>query len=651
MLKFLRKYQLILLAVGGSLLMVAFLLQPVLNQITPDQNKRAVAMIDGQKITLGEQILANNELDVLRGFLPDLPFVLGLAGSEDETAHWILLKHEAERLGVMGVQQDGADWIQEIAFTLAQRQLQQFRQSGQQVTPEQAAQFPGQVLQELERRQLSLMRNRRVDKASFNRVLSTARGVVRLQRLYDGSVQLSRQRAIDVFVNGGTAVLTDQLVLGPELLEGEVAEPTEAEIAAHFEKYKSTLPGNLDTDEGGNVYGFGYRLSPRVKLEWLTLDRLRVAEVVKADPVAVRRRWQRDNPDGGDFATDRAGIEITLRDEKVTQIMTDADEVIRGEILSQTRGFEKEGIYRVLPDDWAGVDYEKIAEKVVAAIQEREGIRIPLPTVIRRTDSWQTGSEISLLPGIGASAYRVGNQTIRPFELPALVRGMSRDARLPVQIGMPIIDPPSSDGNKSRFYVTVLDARKESPPDSVDEISDRVASDLKSLRAFDLHESQLNAYREAAVAGGLGATASLFEDTGGTASVRVRDNIFVTRDRLAQTQYISTPDMRADVEEFRTAVLDAASDLDPLAEPDSLSGEDSIVAVSLPGSRSVALARISAKRPPSAEEFRRYQLRAVQEEVQDMITQAEAGDNPLAFAAMAERLGYKALGGSGDKDS
>ena len=126
-----------------------------------------------------------------------------------------------------------------------------------------------------------------------NRVLSKARGVMRLRRLYRSAPSLSRQRAVEAFLEGSTAILTDQLVLGPELLEGEVAEPTDDEVAAFFAEYRDNPEGNTDESAGGNAFGFGYLLPARVKLEWLALERSRIAEVVVPDPVAVRRRWQR----------------------------------------------------------------------------------------------------------------------------------------------------------------------------------------------------------------------------------------------------------------------------------------------------------------------------------------------------------------------
>lgn len=649
MLKFLRKYQLILLAVGGSLLMVVFLLQPVLQQLTPDPRKRTIATIGDQKITMGDQIRANTELDLLDRFYADLAPLMGLADEEDRTAHWILLKHEADRLGVMGVQRDGADWIEELALVVTQREIQRRQQFGQPVSPEDAEEISRIVYEGLlQRRQAFVERSRGLTPAQFDTVLSQARGVMRLRQLYSSGPQLTRDRAAATFVENGTGVLTDQIVIGPEAVLDQVGEPTEDEIQAFFDRYKDTLPGNTDEAEGGNPYGFGFTLPPRLKLEWLALERSSIADVVQADPVAVRRRWQRENPDGGDFDADRGAIEQAIRDETVERILTDADEMVRGEILNQIRELEKEGIYRVVPAGWLSPDLEAIAGDVVESIQERHGVRIARPTVSRRSAAWQMPSDLFGLPGVGQAAFQVGNQRAVVYQLPEMVRGIGEDARIAVQPKVPIIDPPATGADGSRYYITVLEARGESPPDDSSEIRDRIVENIKQQRAFELLSAQVDAYREAAVAGGLAAVGVLARSADGQEPMIATD-IFVLNDTIVPAT-ASRPNPAGNRPAFREAVMERAKDLDPLAEPDSFSGPDSIVVTALPGSRSVVVAKIRAKRPPTLAEFQRLQTGVVVREVRGLISEAEAGEDPLSFAALVDRLGYESVGGVSEDD-
>ena len=57
-LKFFRKYNKFILAGGGTLLMIAFLIQPFMNQFGPNPANAAIGFIDGQKITRSDVLAA-----------------------------------------------------------------------------------------------------------------------------------------------------------------------------------------------------------------------------------------------------------------------------------------------------------------------------------------------------------------------------------------------------------------------------------------------------------------------------------------------------------------------------------------------------------------------------------------------------------------
>lgn len=638
MLKFIRKYQLIVLAVGGSLLMVVFLLQPVLQQLTPDPNKQVVATVGGPKgakITMRDQVRANIELDMLERFLPDIFTLLGIE-YENKTAHWLLLKHEAERVGVMGVQQDGTDWIPELAFGIVLVQAQLMRQMGQNVTADEMNEALIMTTENLQLRRSTLIRNTPgLTDQAFSEILSKARGVARLRRLYSSAPRLSEPQALRALERLGVRILTDQVVLGPELVLDEIPEPTDSELAAHLERFRNYRPGDTE----GSEFGFGYLLPSRVKLEWLTLDPMRIAEVVEADPVQVRRRWQTDHA-STPFEEARSEIARAIREEKVSQILNEADETIRGEILSMLRGVEREGIYRAIPADWTPPDLEQIAQDVVASVSERHGVRIPLPAVVRRTDSWLTPAQIQQLPGVGRAFYRVGNRTVPVATIPSMVRGVGEDRSVAVQTGVPIIDPVAEGAGRTRYYITVLAARGESPPDSVDEIRETLVRDLKNYRAFQLLAERADEFADIARAGGIPAVADLFRSDDGQSRVLVRENILVSRDGLAPATMQSFQDSRANVDRFRLAVLEIGRELDPIAPPDSLPLFESIVAVPLPSTRVVGVARVRAKIPPTLEEFRRFEQGLVAQEASRMIDEGETEGGPLDFDRLAARLGF-----------
>src|SRR5690606_32878880 len=99
MLKFLRKYSKWILVVGGSLLMVAFLLPQALTQFAGDPGSQTYMRIDGRKITGHRARLAFQEYAAL-DMLPTggqgrggLEIALGIETPD----HWLLLTDLAER--------------------------------------------------------------------------------------------------------------------------------------------------------------------------------------------------------------------------------------------------------------------------------------------------------------------------------------------------------------------------------------------------------------------------------------------------------------------------------------------------------------------------------------------------------------------------
>ncbi|MBZ0171288.1 MAG: hypothetical protein K8E66_02815, partial [Phycisphaerales bacterium] len=221
---------------------------------------------------------------------------------------------------------------------------------------------------------------------------------------------------------------------------------------------------------------------------------------------------------------------------------------------------------------------------------------------------------------------------------------------VPVQIGLPVIEPVAEGADGTKFYITVLDARNESPPDGVDDIRDQLVRDVKSLAAFSTLSERLGEYRAIAVAGGLIGVTDLFRVDEENSPVRVRENIFVMRDGLTPASFTSFQDPRANDAVFRDAVFAAAEGLDPLAEPDSTPAESAIVAVPLPASRAVALGRVRAVAPPTIEDFRRFEAGLVAQETRRLISEAQGESHPLRFERMADRLGYVIVGKGGKGD-
>ncbi|MEM7756120.1 MAG: hypothetical protein AAF297_10855 [Planctomycetota bacterium] len=646
MLKFLRKYQLIILAIGGSLLMVVFLLEPILSRLQPNPaNKEVAELNDGSSVTRGDRDRARATVQALGDFLPWLPGALGL-DADHPGDHFLLLAHAADKAGLIGEDGDGAGWTPELASIQLQFEIQALRQQGRFLSPEEQQRLPEQVTAFIDQQRNAVAARNRIPPVEFDRMLARARGILRYRNLYITAPRLSDRRLVSAAQEQGAAAIVDAVVFTPRLIARTIEDPTDVQLQEHFDRYAAVRPGNTED----NPFGLGYRLPDRVKLEYLRLNPEEFEGVVEVDRIELRKRWQRSNPTGTDaeFAAARGRLEDDLRAEQADELMEEADQIVRGELLRLIRPLETEGPYAVVPDTWpaAGPDYESIAQLVVRQIEERLGVRIPTPTVVRRDDAWLPANDLSRLPGLGSAEFRVGSQAIPAPLLPQYVREINESEALRAQVGVPILDPFATDARGNHYYITVLGARAESAPDSLDEVRDQVLQNTRSVLAYERLVELGEPARVFAAEGGLEAAARFIADEAGlSADVALPE---VARDLIVFDGGVSPTlpgeqspqELRTDA--FTDPVLDLARTLDPFAQLDTADAFDTTLAVNIPRIPGLVLTRVRAVRPITEESFRASGERLVNEILQGETAEftTDAQVSPFSLDNLIARLGY-----------
>ncbi|CAN0589929.1 unnamed protein product, partial [Laminaria digitata] len=123
-----------------------------------------------------------------------------------------------------------------------------------------------------------------------------------------------------------------------------------------------------------------------------------------------------------------------------------------------------------------------------------EQFHVSLPTleVTLIGDRWLNQFELSRLPGIGSSIYRIGSRQIPLYSLTQFFElEEPNKTGLDVQPLLPIVDHAAEDQAGNRYYAMVLDVRKAGPADSVEDAgSEQVLNDYKSLKAFELFKAR-----------------------------------------------------------------------------------------------------------------------------------------------------------------
>lgn len=667
--KWLKRNKKWLMVVGGSFLMVAFLLPQTINQLAGDPNKLVYATLDGSKVRGLEYHLYQKQYEALKAF----PFTnaafknLGV----EQFEHYMLLTKQAERLGVIGGRADAQGFLDDIApGSGAQEASNQDMNSGDtarlqrafkamQGDPE-ARQYYVKYAKETFVPGLSRAAAGKagLTEEQWDHTLASFVGMLRMVEGYLQSARVSDRRALQQARKLAEAATIDYAIVSSDRLADKVPAPTDAEMTAHYEKYKGVEPGTGE-------HGIGYRMGDRVRVEWVQINKARVAEAIRLNDAHVRERWNQSNKGGtqAQFDAAKPEFEKTLRRQYADDLLRIADGRFREIAAEANRKFQLEGRWRVVPPNWreSTMTLESLAKAVEAAVKtetaapdDRERWQSPVDitgaAVVFAESALQAETDLRKLDGIGSSSLQRGNERT-PFALLALaVRDLKPDTAFPLQIGViPVFDRSLSDNDGNLYYCRLTAARPAGEPEGLGEVRGRVFSDLKKLAAYEMLKADLNPAVEAASTSGLDGVVSRYPVATAldpnmslpTLPVEIRRGARVTRDRF---QFQSDNDA-LNIAEFRDAVITKAQTLDTRTLASSLPGPMRTLGVALPKYMSVVVARIEFSEPVTREFLRQSDPgisgRVISEEmpVRDGKTPLLA-NSPYSFEELRKRLVY-----------
>jgi hypothetical protein len=626
MLKVIRKHNKWLMVGFGILLMIAWSSGPALERLGRMAGNRVVATLDGQKVRAVDHQLAAQEVMALERFAPSLLRALGMRPSD--STHWLLLVHEARLAGMVGETEDGRGFLSELARFTAEAEMRNNIQLWMQLSqdPEQMQDFIGRI----EAMAPQAFGEARLNEPQMYETLAKLRGITRLLIMHNRAARFSDRRAIIEAKQMQDSAVVDYLFIPAAEMAEQIPAPAPEQLQAHFEQFASTPPG-------GGEFGIGYLLPPRVKLEWMKLDRGVIEQAITLDPVEVSKRYMQNRATYmGEFAEERLRVETDMRAEAVNQAMQTAHNAVQATVLTATRRLEQEGRFRRLPANWEEQrpTMETIALAVVQAMA-RTGPSIPVPQVHVRTDRWLTQNDIGGLEDLGQAFLRRGQNTFPASQVIFAAREFQGAAApLPIQAGIPLVESFLSDWAGNRYYLTILQTREESPPDSVEEIREQAVRDFKTLAAYHQLSQRVDELRTLAAEQGLqGATAATALP--GRPAPEARRNVRVFRDRVdGNDPNLQDPDVRA-------AIMKAAVQVDPFTPAEQLSPEATTVVIPSKNPLGLAIVRIQAKTPLTIEEFRRTD-QGVINSVQSRELQPEDAEpeNPFSLAALLRRHNY-----------
>lgn len=648
MLKFLRKYNKWLLVVGGSLLLIAWLVPSAIREFGQNPERRVVMTVNGRSVRAKEYQHWQTEYESLR----KLFLGFGVPGSAEQ---YLLLTELAQLGGYVGGAAEGRASIPELAQHRARIiQLEQLRQQYPTLPSNFLLQFANQPqfvaqVDAAAKDQIKLM------ELGLNRVAATGltdtelelalarmRGIKRLEETFQRTARISAPRALLQAKKDLDKTTVDYVFVSADRNVPEVVEPDDKTLQEHLDRFKDTKPGEGE-------FGIGYLLPARAKLQYLTLDRNKIAAKIQPDIKELKRIFRDEytpTKPGQTFEEAKPSLERQFKNKMVEKILGFADQIIKTEIEAGTRQLPEDpatGLRR-LPENWATTrpDFNRISLRVVEWVAQktkpdasRAGITIDPPEVKSEDTQYLTAKDLAALPGVGTSTRLRGSARESFADYVLSVRELNPKSTLTLQTGLPF-EEPTRDGQGNVYYTFVLDTRPESVPSSVAEARPLLVKDWKRLQAYkSLSERDVEALKLKAIAEGVAALDEKKTPEPGkpVPASGFKSNVNVTRASLSPT----SPD--ADLPVFRDAVFAAASKLDPTKDVGATDAVERTFVVLLPQRLGLAIGVVKSLAPLTYESFRQQEYNIARRIQNDEITETKS--NPFSVDRLKKRLNVK----------
>ncbi len=311
---------------------------------------------------------------------------------------------------------------------------------------------------------------------------------------------------------------------------GNMDEPTKEEMTEQFDKYKHYFAGQLSDD---NPYGLGYKQPARARLEYIVVklgDVRTIIEPPTQDEMGVYYNRNKDEEFTEEVRTDpNDPNSVTTRVKSYAEVMDTIEKtLIKNRIMSkaetiilQAKTQTEQGLQDMNDMEIAALTAEKYGEKVgrygtvAENLSEENEIKVysGKTGMLSPLEFQQTDEQLRTLfiRGYGRNQVRLGRVVFAVKELGAIeLSAFDAPAPRMYENTGPVRDYMSEYGDISETImalVRVVEVRKASPPDSVDQtfrthsfvfdpnekqdeeniylVKEQVAEDVKKLAAID----------------------------------------------------------------------------------------------------------------------------------------------------------------------
>ncbi|MEQ9453388.1 MAG: hypothetical protein RLN76_02185 [Phycisphaeraceae bacterium] len=666
MFKFFRQYQTIIVVVGITLLMIAFLLQDTLSYITQGSPAQAViGTVNGRELTVQDELVARNEIQILNSITPIFQSVAGSASDSRSVRRWLLLGAAVDELGIAVSQTEIATALQAFGLdenALAQRALtMNVKQAsiiatiGRWLQRERVialmlgrttldvdldpspglrrltAQLQGFILQQQGRQAL--------DAGNITQAEPLLRQANALLGIASGAQRVSRPLIEQVISDQQAAVAASFVLLRPSAL-GIETQPQPELLEELFTTYRDTPPGD------GEPYGFGYQLLDRIKLEALVIPFdavLAQTSVEEADALAFFRENQemflplneQGQPQEGaqprDYREVRADIRRFLQQQKALETTQEIARAASAKLTTELRGITQTQGYYNFPDDFSPKTLRSVAEEIEATYNIRPNLRPAPSTFVNVRD-------LAFDPVIGGAVLPDRQPRIPITQVVASLRELHPAKENPLltlylqeQSPSPVMQLPSG----SMLIFRVTDALPLRTPESLDEVRDQVEQDARQLAAYRTLTDQIDTWQTR-------ATTEPLEDLASESSAAIIDTGPFprrTRDRSGLFTVPTLPGL-GQQGDLVDAIFTRARELNALGDIATLNPSERMLVQPVPSEQALAVIRVDDYEPISK---RRLEAMLNDPTLEVLVTEALLDGNetrPLDLASLRKAVNF-----------
>lgn len=638
MFKLLRQYNQWILVVGGTLLLVAFLMPSAIQSCAQQS-----AVSGAPWATYGNgTTLTGKDLDRARKELAIVDLLransagndpLSAIGAHEDPAHWWMLSEEAAQAGLVGGMGQGEAVLAAIAANGSAA-------GGTPITTEMVVR--------------NLMRASGTNRDFVLETTAKWRGAVQLLSLSQSVDRISDKR-LEQFVARGVLGMSGDLVVLDARTNAAIPTglPADAQLEAKLEAQLKKFADKPAPNRKG-MESFGYRLPDRVKLEWLSIPKSSVESTILNSPelqsLALRKRFAQDPAKyGADPATNPAfsAYESTVRSRTVEDLTAaKLDEIAKfasDQLGLAQRSLKRRNSYFELPEDWS----TQMPAFGALATSIADEFGIPAPSVQNSGDAPITLEAVQKLAGLGLAGTQRFGSMLRAPQLIAGAKELS-NASIAAPIQARVASPALTDTAGDVYIFRITEALPSVPATDLASMREAVLGDVMALERFQWLQQNEAAIAQQATAEGLRALADKYGAKVEFAKeVRQYDPRFIAIGARFPT---SIPGLDGDSKVI-AQLVEKASALPLTTDLASVPAENRTFVVASPDSLSLVVMQVSELLPVSRETM--AGLISKPEIIRATRDPADGGlvAKMFTFDALAERLNFKRIRAEGEEDA